>query len=662
MGRSKKKRASANRRQPSGPEARPGLPRPAWLALAIVALALLLTLDDRHPGIIADGRQIAWTAVAIVEVGEIGQARGRDFTWPRPAAGDSVSRFGMGMSLAQVPAAWLAPRVEATLGPGTSQPLFLVAPLLFVLLAAWGAGRAAWVLGASPAGVAAAVWLASLASPLGSYAALDLSEPLQASALALAFAWACAAVSPETEPALALRRAAAAGAMAGVAVLAKTSLIVVVPLALLPLAAPGSVVARVRRIAWTAGGFLPVAAVWLGFEIVRFGRPFTSYAGEGFTHPILDGLWRLLIGTNRGLVWCFPALVLVLAGAWSRRRKETARERLAWAGALSVLAGLVLLAAPWWAWHGVHGWGPRLLVPGVPLLAACAGLFVSRWTGWQRWALVGASLALNALPLLQHPAPVSRMQAFLEWPAAEPEVARGLAAYARREGPPGRFHIAPDQVLDRLPQASPALVYPWLLRATWTGDPAAAARALAAPPWLGARPDIRFTSPPAPEFARHLTRRARWNFWGRGFTPDDEDRVYGAVYDEGLYDQVVRAQQLRDGPRALALAQRLVTLAPSGKADAAVLEGYRLLGQRAQAAEYLSALPRERRVYPELNVVLALFERDAGNEPAARQLLQSVAEAFVGTPVERAIERPLAEWPPDLFSMTVLPVDQAGAR
>src|SRR6185437_10405893 len=55
--------------------------RALWWAVALTALVLLLTVDDRYPGAIADGRQMAWTAIAITETGEIGQARGRDFTW-----------------------------------------------------------------------------------------------------------------------------------------------------------------------------------------------------------------------------------------------------------------------------------------------------------------------------------------------------------------------------------------------------------------------------------------------------------------------------------------------------------------------------------------------------------------------------------------------------
>ena len=144
-----------------------------WWAVALTALVLLLTVDDRYPGAIADGRQMAWTAIAITETGEIGQARGRDFTWPR-TEGDAVSRYGMGMSLAQIPAAWMAPRIEARLGPGASQPLFLIVPLLCVCAAAAAAGWIALGLGLSAGGVAAAVLLTALGSPPVSYTHLTL--------------------------------------------------------------------------------------------------------------------------------------------------------------------------------------------------------------------------------------------------------------------------------------------------------------------------------------------------------------------------------------------------------------------------------------------------------------------------------------------------------
>ena len=149
--------------------------------------------------------------------------------------GDAVSRYGMGMSLAQLPAAWMAPRIEARLGPGASQPLFLIVPLLCVCAAAAAAGWIALGLGLSAGGVAAAVLLTALGSPLGSYASLDLSEPLQSAALALALACALAISQPNVTKRAALRCAFLAGLAAGVAILTKSSLWVAAPFALLPL-------------------------------------------------------------------------------------------------------------------------------------------------------------------------------------------------------------------------------------------------------------------------------------------------------------------------------------------------------------------------------------------------------------------------------------------
>ena len=100
--------------------------------------------------------------------------------------------------------------------------------------------------------------------------------------------------------------AAAAGAAVGVAVLTKSSMLVVAPLALLPLAASPR-----TTLPAASAGFVPCAALWLAFEYARFGRPLASYAGEMFSHPVWDGLWRLVVGPNAGLLWFFPALVAV---------------------------------------------------------------------------------------------------------------------------------------------------------------------------------------------------------------------------------------------------------------------------------------------------------------------------------------------------------------
>ena len=256
-----------------------GRPRDRHLigAVLLVLLGLGLIGDDRHVGLIADGRQMIRTAVALVETGELGQARGRDFTYER-TEGDGVSRFGMATSLLQVPAAWAAPQVEHRFGRGSSQALFLVVPWLALGLAAGAAGAIARRLGGSHHQVIAAVLLASVASPLGSYGLLEFSEPVQAAALTLALAAALGAAQTATgSPRLEM----AAGFAAGFAVLAKSSLLLAAPLTLLPLIdirdRPRTVRSLLRA---GAAAALPLA-VWLGFEVARFGQLFGGILTTG---------------------------------------------------------------------------------------------------------------------------------------------------------------------------------------------------------------------------------------------------------------------------------------------------------------------------------------------------------------------------------------------
>ncbi|HEX5475951.1 MAG TPA: hypothetical protein VFX12_14930 [Vicinamibacterales bacterium] len=620
---------------PPRPRERPFWRTHAWLLL-LVALVLWGTTDDREVGLIADGRQMIFTAVAVSETGSLGQARDRDLTVRRPE-GDSVSRYGLGMSFAQVPAAALAPAVERRLGAGSSQPLFLIAPWCFLFAAALLAGMAARELGAGLAGQQFAILLATLASPLGSYVGTALSEPLQAAALIGAFTSALIARRTSRPGA-----AVMAGACVGIAILTKSSLAVVAPLTLLPMVTPTP--RRRRLLALAGGGLLPIVAVWLWFEVARFGRPFASYAGEGFTHPFVDGLWRLLAGPDKGLLLYFPALAVAVVAGTRTWRDRAARESAL--GALLPFVALLALAAPWWAWHGVDGWGPRLLVPAVPLLGALAAVEIARWPRPAAYVLVAASIAINLPPLLQNPTPVVRYMWQCAWPS-DPAIALRVPRFARRDQD-GRTLVPPDQVLATVPSASPFVVLPWFWNAS-RGNPPAIAAQLQRPPWSSARPDIVPVPPLSPAEAEKIARPPRWNFWGRGFAP--AARPF-AVYDSALADQVIRAQELRRTDVALRLARKYLDLAPSGFADALLLECYRLLRRRADAVAWLTSLPTERRLEPAINVVLALWDRDDGKEEQARALLRSAAAAYPNSPLQSALDAPLSAWPSDFGSMT----------
>src|SRR6185437_15481852 len=101
----KRHKAKAFRKPVSAPSSSgvpAGIRRAVKPVLLVVCLVLLITTDDRQVGGIADGRQMIFGAVALTESATLGQARGRDLAIARPE-GDSVSRFGMGMTFAQVP-------------------------------------------------------------------------------------------------------------------------------------------------------------------------------------------------------------------------------------------------------------------------------------------------------------------------------------------------------------------------------------------------------------------------------------------------------------------------------------------------------------------------------------------------------------------------------
>jgi hypothetical protein len=627
--------------------------RPLLAPLVIVGLLLAALVDDRHVGLVADGRQMIRTAVALVEAGTIGQARDADFTVPR-SGGDAVSRFGMGTSLLQVPAAWLAPRIEAWRGPSSSQFVFLLLPFTAVLLGAWAAGRIVLELGGTVRAAAWAVVLASLGSPLASYAAMEFSEPVQAAsltvALLLALSGARAAGLREQR-----RLSLGAGAAAGFAVLVKSSLLVVAPFALLPLLALAAGAPRRRAIGATALGAAPLLALWAAFEWIRFGRLFGGYPDDRFTHNLVDGAWRLLVGPNRGLVAFFPVAMLALAWVAAAVRRQP-REALAGAAALGTTATLVVIAAGYWGWHGMEGWGPRLLLPGVPALAALAGL----WLGGRprkavAWAAVALSCLLNLPPLLQHPTPLATYVMNCKWPEVAALRAADYPYYARGESSSGRPTVVPFAVLETAPSASWLVVTPWFMAANWSGEEVLGRR-LAAPPWRYSYPEV---VPPPPLLAagavRAMVAPPRIGFLGRSVLGGRETAGYASVYADALRDQVVRAQQLGNRAATLALARRAVRLAPGAESDVLMLESFRVAGLRDDAGTYLRSMPMASRRDPRVNVVLALFERDAGDDGAARRILASVADAFAGLPAARALSLPLAQWPRDLHGMTTAP-------
>ena len=635
-------------RTPSArPTPTPRLRRERAVTGAVVGILLVLALlgDDRHVGLIADGRQMIRTAVAIAETGGIGQASGRDFTIKRPDGG-AVSRFGMAMSLLQVPAAWLAPRVEAAAGPGGSQAIFLLVPWLAVGFAGAFAGWIAQLLGAGPRRAVAAVALATIASPLGSYAFLEFSEPVQAAALSAGLWAALASTTRHGRSAATLQ--ILAGFAVGAAVLTKSSLILAAPWVLLPLIDPTGFKQTRSALGRAAFGAAIPLGIWAIFEVSRFGAFFGGYPDDRFTHPWWDGLWRLVAGPNRGLLLFWPALVLFALAAklWRGHWKESAAAR-AWLGACLALLTQVAVAAGYWGWHGMEGWGPRLILSAVPLLAPFAVVApVARWT---LPATVLVCFAVNLPPLIQHPTPVATYIMNLRWPEI-PETERWrYPFYATSASERGRPTVIPFELLEQEASANPWRLYLWFWR-TSRLDASQLAAALQQPPWADARPDLVPAAPWPPSVARQIAPPVRVGFLGRSVT--GTGGPYATAYLDALLDQVIRANQEGSIARALELSARRVALRADGEATAWQLESLRRADRAYDAESLLRSLPAGTREHPLINAVLALFDRDQKEEQRARALLGSVITHFPGTPAETAIREPLDRWPATLDALT----------
>jgi len=635
---------------------------PSALGLTVLATFLLLsgTAEERTLGTVSDEQQMLYTAISIATTGELGIGRGQTFAIPR-AGGDAVSPYGMGLPLLEVPFALAAGPWESRFGARTSQTLFVLLQVLLVTAAGAGAGLLAKALGASHFGQALAVLGTALASPLWPYTACGFTEPLQAACLV--FAVTSAALSSRAEGRVALRLAFAAGFCAGWLVLTKVVNLLFVPLALLPLLVGTWPPARDRIRAWAAaagGVALPVVAM-LAFEVVRFGRPFSSYVrGQSFSHPLLDGAWRLLVGPNKGLFLYFPLGLLAVFGlAALARRPET---RGAAVSTLAIAGAFLALYSTWWAWDGSGGWGPRFLVPLVPLLAGAAGTAVG--TPARRVAgvaLVVLGVAVNALGTFQAEAATFYYVS-----------STGLARVTRAlyEEYPTSFR--PPESQDGsfwLPRYVPAAsdsafsvfrVHPFLLanRLAERGDEERRGR-LASPPWLATSPDAVPRLPAdSPQITtqtplvHYLASPFRWPHLFMSLTRPAGERpgTYSTAWVAGLADQTLRNLDIGRPERAARLAGSLFAVSPSAYTAALRAEALRVAERTDDYRALLDSLPERVLAAPVLTLVRALAARDAGQDALAASLLHEAARGIHTAALRQALARPPSEWPRGLHA------------
>ncbi|HYT66685.1 MAG TPA: hypothetical protein VEL51_09720 [Vicinamibacterales bacterium] len=233
--------------------------------------------------------------------------------------------------------------------------------------------------------------------------------------------------------------------------------------------------------------FAILMAPSFAYNFIRTGsalRPAAASArylagANALTGSIPHGAYGLLLSPNRGL-FVFSPVLLVSAGlpfAWSRLLRE---QRVVIAAYTLAAAAYILLISKMAAW-GVFGWGPRYLVPILPIvfLAACFTALSSRGTAR---VFIGVAAVLSAVLTLPT-AVVNWHLATTTWPEAmNPDATmpyQQIAGWkALAGGLAGRSLPVPDDIKqDRLrttTAAFPDLLLARLARQSRSGALAAA--------------------------------------------------------------------------------------------------------------------------------------------------------------------------------------------
>jgi hypothetical protein len=170
---------------------------------------------------------------------------------------------------------------------------------------------------------------------------------------------------------------------------------------------------------------------------------------------LIEGVVGLLLSTGKSIFLFAPPLALLAFAVrpwWRDRRSEAALT-------LVVMASVVLGAARLPSWHGDPGWGPRRILPLVPLAMEPVALYLSQpWVHRVRTALLVTVLALAGFGVQL----LGLSFSLSTWP-------RMVAALRSQTGAPGWFSD-PRSDTHFIPQFSPITGHAWLLRHYLSGD------------------------------------------------------------------------------------------------------------------------------------------------------------------------------------------------
>ena len=294
----------------------------------------------------------------------------------RDREGNPQAPYGAGQAVLVAP--WyLLGRMLRTVVPGIPAPARDVALDAVVVsssatFAAIAAGLAFLLLvrlGLPVGASGMAALILALATPLFAYSSWFFSEPL-AAALLLATALALF-TAPRGAP-VSLQRSIVGGLLLGVAIWVRPAHVIAVPVFLLAILVRDRArgIISVCVVACVSGLF--AAAYLLRNEFLfgnffDFGYPEMAEGGKrlnSFNTPLSTGLFGFLLSPGKSLFLFAPPLLLAPAGLFALARRDRG---------LALVAGLaplvyLLFYARYAQWEGGYSFGPRYLVPVIPLL------------------------------------------------------------------------------------------------------------------------------------------------------------------------------------------------------------------------------------------------------------------------------------------------------
>jgi hypothetical protein len=164
--------------------------------------------------------------------------------------------------------------------------------------------------------------------------------------------------------------------------------------------------ARVRSLALFCIGGIPPAFAFCANSWFRFGSLLDNgYPALGFTTPLPEGIFGLFLSPGKGLLWFAPICITAL---FAFRLSFNAQRRYAVTVGLIVVAHIAVYAR-FAVWSGEAAFGPRYMLPLLPMLIATLAPVIDSARHWWRGAmlttlvglagpgLVGGSMYFNAV-------------------------------------------------------------------------------------------------------------------------------------------------------------------------------------------------------------------------------------------------------------------------